>query len=113
MENEVIFPIIASFITLIATKVFDAFMASRKQRIDSVVQSLSAVDEITTAASDTIKYLKEERDAARSECERHKNSSETKDDMIRALQNKSAAKDRIIQELSKRLEKYEPPLPSE
>ena len=67
MSSEFLIPIIASFLTLVVTKLFDAFMASRKDRMDSVIQSLSAVDEITTAASDTITYLRKERDEAREE----------------------------------------------
>lgn len=67
MNEDILLPIIASFLTLLVTKLFDAVMANRKNKMDSVIQSLSAIDEISTAASDTINYLRSERDALRKE----------------------------------------------
>jgi peptidoglycan hydrolase CwlO-like protein len=58
--NEAVLPIIASLVTLLVTKLFDLFIASKKDKISSLTASLTAVDEMSSAATETIKYLREE-----------------------------------------------------
>lgn len=103
MTNDVLIPIIASLLTLILTKLFDSFMVNRKSKMDSVIQSITAIDEITTAATDTITYLRKERDEAREE----KKSSDSAKEA--AIAEKNAIKTQLeesnnqIIELNKRI----------
>lgn len=85
MNDAVLNPFIASLITLILTKLFDSYMASRKNKLEATIHSLTAVDEITSAAADTIVYLKEERDTAREEVAILRESGKAKDALIASL----------------------------
>ena len=85
MSNDVLIPIFASIITLILTKVFDMFMASRKNQLDTLTQSLTTVDEITGAAFDTISYLKTEISELRQANRDLKCTVKEKDSIIKDL----------------------------
>jgi len=75
--DELIIPLVASALTLVVTKIFDLILARRKEKADSIVESLGAVGVIASAAKETISYLKAERDGAREEAARLEKLVET------------------------------------
>lgn len=63
--NDALIPILASILTLLLTKVFDVFMAKKKESIDRISLTLTAADEVADAAATTIGYLRQELSESR------------------------------------------------
>lgn len=83
--DNLVLPAVVSLVTIAVTKGIDFLMSNRRERFESLMGSITAVDEITTSATETIRALRER---------------------VMQLEEESEVKDRIIINLSRRLAEY-------